>query len=74
MNQHKKLNSEQQQEQIVAQQTTQSTAQEFSTVEELLRHDAGQVSAPAGIAERLQKSSASFPKPSRPWWQRLFGQ
>ena len=27
-----------------------------------------------GIADRLQKSSAGFPKPNRSWWQRLFGQ
>ena len=71
MNQHKKFSSGEEHEH--KQETTQSAAQEFSTVEELLRHDAAQVSAPAGIAERLQKSSANFPKPSRPWWQKLFG-
>jgi hypothetical protein len=72
MNQHKKLNSEQQQEHLVEYQTTQNSAQEFSNVEELLRHDAAQTSTPATLAQRLQKSSADFPKPSRPWWQKLF--
>jgi hypothetical protein len=74
MKQHNKFNSEQEQELVAQQQTTQNAVQEFSTVEELLRHDAAQTSAPMGIAERLQKSSADFPKPSRSWWQRLFGQ
>jgi hypothetical protein len=74
MNQHKKLNSEQQQEHTTQQQTAQNTGQEFSTVEELLRFDAAQTGAPAAVAERLQKSSADFPKPARSWWQRLFGQ
>jgi hypothetical protein len=72
MNQHKKFNSDQQQEHIAEQQTTQNTAQEFSTVDKLLRYDAARTPAPAAIAERLQKSSADFPKPARSWWKKLF--
>jgi hypothetical protein len=72
MKQQNKFNSEQQQEHVSEQQSVQNTAQEFASVEELLRYDAARTSAPAGIAERLQKSSADFPKPARSWWQRLF--
>ena len=74
MNQQKKFNTEQSQELTGQHQLSHNSAQEFSTVEDLLRHDARQTSAPPGIAERLQKSSAGFPKPNRSWWQRLFGQ
>jgi len=74
MKQQKKFNSQHLQELAAHHQTTQNSVQEFSTVEELLRHDAKQTSAPGSIAERLQKSSAGFPKPNRSWWQRLFGQ
>ena len=72
MKQHKKFDSGHQQEHTAEQQTSQNTAQEFSTVEELLRYDAAQTPAPAGVAERLQKSSADFPKPARSWWKKLF--
>lgn len=72
MKQHNKLNSEQQHENAVGQQSTQNTAQEFPNVEALLRYDAAHTATPGAIAQRLQKSSADFPKPSRPWWQRLF--
>ena len=74
MNQQKKFNSGQEQELAAHHQTTQNSVQEFSTVEELLRHDASRTSAPESIAERLQKSSAGIPKPPRSLWQRLFGQ
>ena len=74
MNQQKKFNSGQEQDLAAHHQAAQGSVQEFSTVDELLRHDAAQTSAPGSIAERLQKSSAGFPKPSRSWWQRLFGQ
>lgn len=73
MNQHKNFNSGEEHEHVAQQQTANNTAQEFATVEDLLRYDAAQTPTPAGLAERLQKSSADFPKPSRSWWQRLFG-
>jgi hypothetical protein len=72
MKQQKKFDSEQQHEHTAEQQTTQNTAREFSTVEELLRYDAARTPAPAAVAERLQKSSADFPKPARSWWKKLF--
>jgi hypothetical protein len=72
MKQQKKFNSEQQQEHLAAQQSTQNATEEFSSVEDLLRYDAARTTAPAALAERLQKSSADFPKPARSWWQRLF--
>lgn len=74
MKQQKKFESQQEQELTAQHQSAQNTIQEFATVEELLRHDAAQTSVPTGIADRLQKSSAEFPRPNRSWWQRLFGQ
>ena len=74
MKQQKKFNSEQGQELTGQHQLSHNSAQEFSTVEELLRADAARTATPASIADRLQKSSAGFPKPTRSWWQRLFGQ
>ncbi|HXS68668.1 MAG TPA: hypothetical protein VN761_07470 [Candidatus Polarisedimenticolia bacterium] len=73
MKQENKFKSEQQQEVAAQQQSTQNTAQEFRTVEELLRFDAAHTPTPPAVAERLQKSSAQIPKPPPPsWWQRLF--
>jgi len=72
MKQQNKFNSEQQQELAAQQHTTQNTAQEFATVEDLLRFDATQTSPPASLAPRLQQSSADIPRPNRPWWQKLF--
>jgi hypothetical protein len=72
MKQQNEFNSEQNQEHATQQQTSQNATQEFATVEDLLRFDAGQTSPPTGLKQRLQKSSADFPKPNRPWWQKLF--
>ena len=71
MNQQKKFNSGEEHEHIVQSQSAQNV-QEFATVEDLLRHDASRTAAPAAVAQRLQKSSADFPQPSKPWWKRLF--
>jgi hypothetical protein len=49
------------------------SAREFSSVEEMLRHDAEQVMVPPHIAARVQQSVALEPKPQRGWWGRLFG-
>jgi hypothetical protein len=54
-------------EEVKAQQTT---AREFTSVEEVLRHDAGQTVVPPGIAERLARSVQNVPPPERAWWQR----
>ncbi len=44
---------------------------EFANAEELLRHDAGHLTPPDAIVERLKQSLASEPQP-KSWWQRLF--
>jgi hypothetical protein len=47
-------------------------AREFDTPEELLRHDAAQVSPPAEVAARLGESIRREAPPTS-WWKRLFG-
>jgi hypothetical protein len=74
MKQHNEFESQQNQELAAQHQAAQNAVQEFSTVEELLRHDTAQTVPPASIAQRLQKSSAEFPRPGRSWWKKLFGQ
>jgi len=74
MKQQNNFNSGEEHEHVVQSQTTQNTVQEFSDVEQLLRHDAARTSPPGSIAERLQKSSAGLQKPPRSLWQRLFGE
>jgi len=57
------------------QKTTQtSTAREFATPEEMLRHDAAQTVVPPGIKTRLADSVQQEPAPNRSpsWWQKLF--
>jgi len=46
-------------------------AQEFKSVEEMLRHDALHTPVPPEIACRLQKSINGLP-PSKPGWLRRF--
>lgn len=49
-----------------------SQGKEFSTVEELLRHDAAETVVPSGIAVKLNQSIANAPKPeTKSWWQRF---
>ena len=61
------------QEQLAANSAQQVTATEYATTEELLRHDAALTAVPPVIAERLSKSIQDLPRPSRSWWQRMFG-
>lgn len=46
----------------------------FDSVEELLRHDAGQTTAPPALAARVMNSIAGETAPDRPasspWWKR----
>ncbi len=70
MKQKHKLTSQEQQE-ISETHTQQTAASEFATVEELLRYDAAQTKVPPSIAERLDKSLESEPKPTRSLWRRL---
>jgi hypothetical protein len=59
--------------QETAEQTTrQPPRHEFATVDEMIRHDTAQTEPPATIAERLADSISKEPKPTRPWWRRLF--
>lgn len=78
MNPPKKINvhrqSEEQQHPLGEQQVQQQTVHEFSSVEEMLRHDALHTPVPPSIASRLQQSVAQLPaRPTRSWWRRLFG-
>jgi hypothetical protein len=73
MKHEKKFSSQEQQ--VSETQSRQATeAREFTSVEELLRFDAGQTIVPPAIADRLQKSAAQInPPAARPWWKNLFG-
>lgn len=62
--------SEHQQQSLAAHK---QTVREFGSVEELLRHDAGQVLVPPHIAAKVQESIAQEPTAPRGWWQRLLG-
>jgi hypothetical protein len=73
-NEFSRLRHTQKQESISENQqeeTTQSQAKEFSTVEELLRDDLAQTAVPPNIAERLNQSIAQAPKPQS-WWKQFF--
>jgi hypothetical protein len=72
---YSKLRSEQEQgeqAQHTAQQSSQNQAQEFESVEELLRYDSDQNPVPAEVGERLNASIAAEPKPAKPWYKVLF--
>ena len=64
----------QEQEQLAEVKSQKTSAREFTSMEELLRHDASQTIVPSRVAERLDRSIQNEPKPTRSWWQRLFGQ
>jgi len=73
---HQSKLTPQEQEQLAAarQQTESSSAQEFATVEEMLRHDALHTPVPPAIAHRLEDSISKLPAPAeRAWWRRLLG-
>ncbi len=61
----------QEQEQLSQMQSQERSALEFATPEDLLRHDAKEVSVPPEIAERLARSLQSEPRPARSWWRRF---
>lgn len=53
---------------------TQASALEFSTPEELIRHDRERTEVPLDVATRLAEAVASDPRPAgRPWWKRWLG-
>ena len=51
---------------------SQQATREFSSPEELLRHDAEQIEVPRALANRVAESIAREPRPARSWWRRLF--
>jgi hypothetical protein len=72
MKQHSKLS--QKQEHAIEQTAHAHAAKEFATSDELLRFDAAHTGVPPEIAERLKKSAAALPPPTRrSWWRNLFG-
>ena len=72
MKRHTKLTSQaQEQAQLAELNLQQTSAREFASAEELLRHDAGQTTVPPAIAERLSQSIQKEPKPAPSWWRRL---
>jgi hypothetical protein len=73
---HEKKLTPQEQQQLAAeqQQTQSSSAREFASVEEMLRHDALHTPVPPTISYRLAESARQLPPPSsRAWWRRFFG-
>lgn len=75
MKRQSKLTPQEQQELAAGQQQAQSSsAQEFGSVEEMLRHDALHTPVPPTIAHRLEESVKQLPpSSSRAWWRRFFG-
>jgi hypothetical protein len=65
--------SQENQQQITAQNLQESGAHEFATVEKMLRHDSLHTPVPPAIAQRLQESIGQLPAAQRSWWRRLFG-
>jgi len=63
------------QEQLAAeqQQEQSSTAREFGSVEEMLRHDALHTPVPPTVAYRLRESIGSEAGPRLSWWRRMLG-
>ena len=61
-------------EQALSEQVSQKhAAHEFSSVEEMLRHDALHTPVPPRIAHRLQQSVSGMTPPTASWWRRLLG-
>jgi hypothetical protein len=75
MKRQSKLTPQEQQQLAAEQQQTQAAAaQEFASVEDMLRHDALRTPVPPTIAYRLEESVKQLPPPSsRGWWRRFFG-
>jgi hypothetical protein len=76
MNRQTKLNSQQQeqaQEQSTSQQAQETSAREFASPEEMLRHDALHTPVPPTIAYRLRESIGKTSPRPQSWWRRFFG-
>jgi hypothetical protein len=72
MKRQTKFTSEEQQN-LGESQTKQTSAREFSSVDEMLRQDAKTVTVPPAIEQRLSRSVRNEPKPAVSWWRRLLG-
>ncbi|MBA4149283.1 MAG: hypothetical protein H0X66_14305 [Verrucomicrobia bacterium] len=71
---NEKLRHQQKQESQTEQEQQQvSKAQEFSSVEEMLRADAAQINVPTRVAEKLNQSIGAEPPQNKSWWKRLLG-
>lgn len=68
-----KLRHQHRQEEVLNSSNTHEVAREFSSVEEIIRHDRQGTTVPPIVAERLNDSIAHEPKPMKPWWKRWFG-
>jgi hypothetical protein len=66
------LQHEHQHESEQIQREVESTPIELASVEELLRYDAGQISVPPAVREKISDSLAREPNHSRSWWRRFF--
>ena len=77
MNPPRKLTSQQHSEEQQAltqnQESRSQSAQEFVSVEAMLRHDALHTPVPPAIAQRLKESVAPMLPPAKPWWRRFLG-
>jgi hypothetical protein len=70
MKRHTKLSSGEQQN-LAEAQIQQTSAREFSSVEELLRHDAKEIVVPPAVGKRLAQSIQNLPRPATSWWRRF---
>jgi hypothetical protein len=70
-----KARQTQENEELTVQASQTQQEREFGTVEELLRHDAGQTPVPPSVAQRLEDSLAGCEpaRPPKPWWKRILG-
>jgi hypothetical protein len=66
MKHQSKFSSGEEEQHRVESQSSQ-TAREFSSVEEMLRHDSQHVMVPPVIAERLAESIKNLPPPKKTW-------
>jgi hypothetical protein len=73
MKEQNKFSTGRHREQAAASQAANTSALEFQSVEDLLRHDAAQTAVPPAIARRLSQSIAQSAPPRRPWWRKLIG-
>lgn len=67
-----KLQHKQQEEQTadLQQSACIQAAQEFASVEQMLRKDAAMTDVPATVEARLSQSVQQHPPPQRSWWNR----